>query len=936
MLVILVSFITLHSFAQSARISGIVKDEKGGTLPGVTVLLKGTSTAVSTDQGGKFIISAPLNGTLLFRFVGFTNKEVAINGRNNLTISLQPESSNLSEVVVTGVFDKRKAINASIAISSLSAVQISKQAPVSAADLLKSIPGVYVNSSLGEIRNTVYSRGVSVGSNDGASGYYYVSMQEDGLPVTNATFNNYGPDYFYRPDATLDKLEAVRGGTASILGNNAPGGIFNYISKQGGEKFEGEARVKLGLEGNGSNPYYRGDLDFGGPLSKDGSLTYNIGGFYRYSTGAKDPGYALNKGGQVKGNVVKKYRTGSIKIYGKYLNDHNGWFEFTPTVSFTNPKPAAGFSPTSSVLVPGVSQVFPLNDNGFDTFNTKSLVHSTDRAIGANWTQRIDTSLTFNNAVRYSSKEGKWNATGVVYPLALNDFVTASILGYIGRPGTTHLTNARTGAPLATIFSQSGYDYTVTSNNLPGTAIAPTSVFFEPLLFTDNKVKELIDQFSFSKRLKDMSFTLGGFYGYSNVNQSTGAAAIGVGTIQNHPDLVNVTLTDPTGKVYQMTNANGLGGIGGSGLTISQATQNQLAFFFGHNWQINRRLNLDYGIRYESMNIKGSVRPNQANPKSSDPTYGGADGNPLTVYDNAGGTAGAPLPFNKTVRTFSYSAGLNYKIDEKTSVYGRFSEGNKAPDLSTYFAANTAFANSMLNPQAQKVDQAEMGFKFRDKNLTLFVTPFYSVLSHVPNVQTFTLADGLTSYSPPVLYEKIRTIGVELEANVYLSPNWSVRGTGTLQSSKAVDYKVWIANNNGPADDAIMDYSGNKTDNSANLILNITPTYDIGKFYSFITWSYLGARQANAANAFELPGFSQFNFGSGYHVTKALQLSFNINNILNKYGVMSWSRPGTFLTALDRQGYTKAQYEADVKNNTPYSTIAIPPRAYFLTLAYKF
>ena len=936
MLVVLVSFITLHSFAQSPKVSGVVKDEKGGALPGVTVLLKGTATAVSTDKEGRFDIPVPSDGILIFRFVGFATKELAINGRKSLMISLQPESSSLNEVVVTGVFDKRKAINASIAISSLSAVQISKQAPVSAADLLKNIPGVYVNSSLGEIRNTVYSRGVSVGSNDGASGYYYVSMQEDGLPVTNTTFANYGPDYFYRPDATLDKLEAVRGGTASILGNNAPGGIFNYISKQGGDKFEGEARVKLGLEGNGSNPYYRGDLDFGGPLSKDGSLTYNIGGFYRYSTGAKDPGYALNKGGQVKGNVVKKYKTGSIKIYGKYLNDHNGWFEFTPTVSFTNPKPAAGFSATSSVLIPSVSLAFPLNDNGFESFNTKSLVHSVDRAIGANWTQHIDTSLTFNNAVRYSSKEGKWNATAVVYPLVLNDFVTASILGYLGRPGTTSLTNARTGAPLATIVSQSGYDFTITNNNLPGSAITKDAVFFEPLFFTDNKVKEFIDQFSFSKRLKNMSFTLGGFYGYSSINQTTGVVGIGAGTIQNHPDLVKAVLTDPTGKAYQLTNANGIGGIGGAGLTVNQATQNQAALFFGHNWQLSSRFNLDYGIRYESMKIKGSVRPNQANARNSDPVYGGTDGDPLTVYDNAGGIAGAKLPFNKTVNTFSYSAGLNYKIDEKISLYGRFSEGNKAPDLSTYFAANTPFANSTLSPQAQKVDQAEMGFKLREKNLTLFITPFYSVLSHVPNVQTFTQADGLTSYSPPVLYGKIRTVGVELEANVFLSQNLSVRGVGTLQRSKAVDYKVWVANTNGPADDAIMDYSGNKADNSANLILNITPTYDIGKFYSFITWSYLGARQANAANAFELPGFSQFNLGSGYKFSKALQLSFNINNILNKYGVMSWSRPGTFLTATDRQGYTKAQYEADAKTNTPYSTIAIPPRAYFLTLTCKF
>jgi len=79
-----------------------------------------------------------------------------------------------------------------------------------------------------------------------------------------------------------------------------------------------------------------------------------------------------------------------------------------------------------------------------------------------------------------------------------------------------------------------------------------------------------------------------------------------------------------------------------------------------------------------------------------------------------------------------------------------------------------------------------------------------------------------------------------------------------------------------------------------------------------------------------------FNLGAGYDFTKKLQVSVNINNILDKYGVMSWSRPGTFLAALDREGYTKAMYQADVAANKPYSTIAIPPRAYFLTLTYKF
>ena len=87
---------------------------------------------------------------------------------------------------------------------------------------------------------------------------------------------------------------------ASILGNNAPGGIYNYVSKVGGHEFEAEIQSKFGLEGNGKNPYYRTDLNVGGPLVKGGTITYNIGGFWREADGARYPGYKMNKGGQLK------------------------------------------------------------------------------------------------------------------------------------------------------------------------------------------------------------------------------------------------------------------------------------------------------------------------------------------------------------------------------------------------------------------------------------------------------------------------------------------------------------------------------------------------------------------------------------------------------------------------------------------------------------
>jgi iron complex outermembrane recepter protein len=522
----------LAAFSQ-APVNGKIVDEKGTPVAGATVTIKNGRQSTRTNEQGVFRFNniTGNNVLLVISHVSFERKEVTYTPGVDMTITLSESSAIGDEVVVTGVFDKRKRMEASVAISTVSAQQIAKLTPVSAADLLKNVPGVYVNSSLGEIRNTVYSRGVSVGSNDGATGYYYVSMQEDGLPVTNATYGNYGPDYFLRADATLGRLEAVRGGTASILGANAPGGIFNYVMKEGGEQTAGEVRTKYGLEGNGRNPFYRTDVNVGGALGK--SWYYDVGGFYRYAHGARYPGYALNNGGQFRGNIVKKYSTGSLKVYAKYLNDHNGWFEFTPTVGFSDPKPAPGFSEYSSVLMPAVRQKFPINQTGdVGTYDNKDQVHSMNKSVGATWEQRLGNGWTLTNSTRYSDANAKWNANGIVYPLDMGSLLTYALLGQLGVPGTYSFRNANTGQQLLTVQSFSGFDFNVTQNALPGNTVAPNSLFFEPLFYTDNNVKEFLDQLSLTKRLKDMSFTVGGFYGHSKVKRFSGVAGVGLGTIQ--------------------------------------------------------------------------------------------------------------------------------------------------------------------------------------------------------------------------------------------------------------------------------------------------------------------------------------------------------------------------------------------------------------------
>ena len=932
-----VGFLIIIAFSVSAQggsINGKVTDASGAALASASVKIKGTDKATKTNERGEFSFEnvAPANATLLVSYVGYDDREVKLSSTqaNNLVIALSEKTADIDEIVVTGVFDKRKKMEASVAITTLNDKLISKQIPASAADLLKNVPGVYVNSSLGEIRNTVYSRGVSVGSNDGASGYYYVSMQEDGLPVTNATYGNYGPDYFLRPDATLGRLEAVKGGTASILGANAPGGIFNYIMKEGGNTISGELLSKYGVEGNGKNSFYRADFNVGGPLGNN--WFWDAGGFYRYDQGARYPGYPMNQGGQFRANVVKKYATGSFKFYAKYLDDHNGWYEFTPTVSFTDPKPAPGFSESSSVLMPSIQQNIPINQTGqVRTYENADLIHSTDRSAGFNWEQRFGTGWTFNNAARYSDKRALWNTNAVVYPLPLDDLVTYAILGLLGQPGSYDFRSMSTGKELANVFSYSGFDFTVTNSNLPGQEVSPNSLFFEPAFYNDNKVKELLDQFSLTKKMKGMSFTVGGFYGHSKVDKLFSAGGVGLGTIQDRPELVSITRTNPDGTIAHVTNSNGILGVGGGGASFNNATQSQFALFLGHNWQITPALNLDWGVRYESMRVEGSNAPSVSNQD----TTGGLDHDPLTLYDNAYGTTPNTYFFGKTVNTFSYSAGINYKLNNNFSLYGRYSEGNKAPDLDMYFNANTDFLTKTLAPEAQKVRQFEMGVKAKTKDLNLFVTPFYSVLSSVPNVQTFQNADQ-TFYSPPTVYNKYKTYGVEMEADYAFAQHFNVRGVLTFQKSKATDYNVWLANGFGSEDDSLVSYSGNETDNIARSIANITPSYNLDKFYAQLTWAFMGKRQANVANAFLLPSFSQFNFSTGYDLSKHFALSLVINNIFNTYGVMSWSRPGSFLQALDRQGFTKEMYEEAVKNNTPYSTVSIPARAYFITATFKF
>lgn len=534
-----------------------------------------------------------------------------------------------------------------------------------------------------------------------------------------------------------------------------------------------------------------------------------------------------------------------------------------------------------------------------------------------------------------------WNTTAIVSPIAVDGAIFYGVNAFTdlnSMSAVFSFNDLASGAQIGSVTTNFYQSFLVNNSNFPGAAIQPNSLYFHPLIYTENKMKEYINQFTISKKLDKMSFTAGAFYSGSKLDRKDGALGIAYSQMTSpRPTLTSISyvgqMFDP--RTYQVTNAEGV--FGGSGksaaISLQDATQKQFALFFGHNWELSSKLNFDWGIRYENLAYEGT---NQIAVADNSNTTGGTDGNVLTLYDNGAGKIGSVYNYsNQKVNTFSFSGGLNYKYADNQAVYARYSQGSKAPDLGMFVGLNTQFAADNLDPRAQKIQQFELGYKLKTGNTNLFATPFYSVVSNViQQSQGQEGAELTTAYYTPVLYNKFRTMGIELEANQEFTEKFSIRAVATFQNSKAVDYRTWVLGANGKADDTTVDYSGNKTDNSAEVILRVSPSYTSGKFYSSLDFSYMGKRPANVANVFDLPAYNQSNLNLGYNLTSKLQLQANINNLFNQLGVMGWSAPGGFPASLDRQGFTKAQLDANP--NAVYSTMNLPSRAYFITATYKF
>lgn len=122
--------------AQTSQVSGTIQDETGGPMPGVTVVLKGTTIGTTTDLDGKYSISVPSEGVLVFSFIGYQTIEEMVGTRSTIDLSLIPDMADLEEVVVIG-YGTAKKRDITGAVSSVNPNKLENENPNSVQDILR-------------------------------------------------------------------------------------------------------------------------------------------------------------------------------------------------------------------------------------------------------------------------------------------------------------------------------------------------------------------------------------------------------------------------------------------------------------------------------------------------------------------------------------------------------------------------------------------------------------------------------------------------------------------------------------------------------------------------------------------------------------------------------------------------------------------------------
>lgn len=644
-----------------------------------------------------------------------------------------PDPLDMQEIVVIGTAsEQRTKFDSSVAITTFSAEDIERQAPASTADLISAVPGFWVESTSGTTQGNVFARGII---QDG--GYRYVGLMEDGIPIYPVfELSFYNPDQFVRLDETVQRVEALRGGTAPLFTAGAVGGTIDFVTRDPGSEPE------LIVKGTVSDySMYRADVYWGGPVGAGWGLA--VGGFYRRSDGIRDPGYDADKGGQIRAKLVREIEGGNLEFFAKYINDRSLFVVPIPLQGDpSDPDGVAGADAgeyslhsvdlARAGLPPSAAEV------GLQDSDLEDGIHPELFTIGGRLRWNVTDEWILDNRLRYTDGDVRFDGI------------------FSGDPPVpaTQFAADRGVAPVYTVISTGEpYDASQLVQNHGHWAI--------------NKDYEAIQndlRLSFSQGPHFL--TLGLYYADYSMDDRWTIGNLLLMDVANRPRrLLLPGVTDPQGFT-QYSSFN----------LLANYDAELFSIYLTEEWQATPSLRIDVGVRYDDQEIDASI--SRGVPDVD------LDGDPATTYDIAFLAGEARDELSPSFDNVSWSIGFNYELNERHAFFGHYTDAAKLPHFDDV-------RNGVL--REDEVTNIEIGYKtlLPQAGLSLFVTLFQTEFDNVPF--TDILADGSTI----VREAATETRGIELEGTWQPIEAFSVGFTLTLQDPEYEDFTGSAVDNTG-------------------------------------------------------------------------------------------------------------------------------------------
>ncbi|MFQ5583214.1 MAG: TonB-dependent receptor [Calditrichia bacterium] len=797
-LLVLIIFPVNSNAQANGIIRGLVNDEEGNPLLGANISLEGTILGSSTDEDGVYIIEdvPPGTYTVVASYIGYKTERQTVTVSEGATVTqnftLATDVLYMDAVVVSGTpggvgIAKR---DASFAITTIPQTEIRQFTPSSTANLLELVPGVWSESSGGVAGANIFVRGMP-SSGDAP----FVTMSINGGPIYGTeTLSFFEQSSIFRIDEIIESSEALRGGPSAVFSNAEPGLTVNFNLQKGNETTIG----RLKYETSDYN-LQRFDGFLSGKIAS--GLYYTVGGYAQTSPGIRDTQFNSENGQQITGQLTKVFKGGVVNVFTRITDDYGQW---VLPMALNTGNDLGTFTPLGNatrfrelqINSQGSTRIFDFA-RGRGWKGSVSGVNAT-LDLGDGWTVRDN--LTYTNG-------------------------DANTFGFVPNGNPIRVKTLKDILGIDTVATADG---TILSNS------DWVQNYGHWVVLKD--IESINNDLSFGKTWEKHDLTLGLYHARWKSNDFW--------TLGNHIPVHNVTNGDLLAGISAQDVADaGGGGPWAFGLQ-SAGDARTFAIYGADSWQVIEALRLDFGARYEWIELEYTLDTGPGFPDGTTDLYKSFNG-----------------------QDFAFTGAINYDFNREFGVFGRFSDSYLFP----HFDMIREGAYSLDKDgdiEANEFTQFEAGAKYSSHLFSLFATGFYN------SVDVF---DGDVGAVRAAALLNTKTYGVELDGALSYN-SFTVRAVATLQNGEIKKSNL--------APEAV----GNSIWRQPDWQFRIAPGYnvDLGNNFSATIYGALrsvGKRWDSRDNNFQLDGYTKIDLGLTIKAPRGLSFRVHGDNINDSEGL---------------------------------------------------